>query len=147
MIQTQEMRRSEQVKNPSLPVSVPGQVGWLFDSDIAQSLIQSGAKVRVKVCHSENQGTLFHPHQAEITDVTRIIFSDPSKGISPGRRLAEIKVSVVTTGESDEAFEAIHLTVFGPHRSLFHRERLFDGSVSSRREAISILNEHLKKGS
>jgi hypothetical protein len=145
MVQTSTSSAPRQEALLSAIVPTPGAVGWLLDSTVARELIQDGAKVRIKTAHSEDSGTILHPHQVEIEDSTRVIFSAPGRAFAPGRRLAEVTSRVVTTPDSSDTFEAISVTIFGPNRSLFHRERLFDGPVRNREEALSILNEHFKK--
>jgi len=117
----------------------PGSVGWFLDDSYVRDLIRDGIKVRVKTSHSERGGG---DHETETTDTTRVILSLPG-GLLPGRRLAELTSSIIDVPSLIEVVEALHLTVFGPNRQAFHRERLFDGGVENRADALEKLRELL----
>ena len=122
------------LENPPGIISSPGTVGWVLSDRTMNALIDEGVKIRVKSERLHRDGT-------DTSKTKRLIMSLPGRGISPGRRLAEVRVTMIDSPELSEQMEALSLTVYGPNKKAFHRERLFDGSVASREELLGKLQE------
>lgn len=116
-------------------------VGWLFDNSFVQGLISAGAHVRVKRSHED----IHRSNEVGTVDTTRVIISTPGKMIIPGRRLAEVSCERIDISCLEEPVNSIHLTIYGPDKKFFHRERLFDGPVRSQEEATRLLSELLRE--
>lgn len=117
-----------------------GSLGAIIDSDVVRSLIQEGAKIRIKSSSSEEGGGLFDSHALERVRDIRLILSTRGRGLIPGRRLAEVRSVTVDAEGLDDSIETLKVTVYGPNRTLLGRERLFDGKVESWAEALQKLN-------
>ena len=126
--------------SPALSMPSVGTLGMIIDSDVIRSLLDSGAKIRIKnSVVKDDAGTLFGSVYAETTHALRLITSMPGKGLRPGRRLAEVSSQRVDVEGFEDAVETLRVTIYGPKRTLLSRERLFADKVNSWSEALTHL--------
>ncbi len=129
----------ENVAPPAKLQSHPGDVSWVTADSVVDQMVNEGVRVRIKVDKPQFRkrgGVVCEESQSK-----RCILSLAGGGLRPGRRIAEVQARVVDSPDLIEQMEILNVTVWGVNRSLLGRERLFDGNVSTRDDALTVLQE------
>ncbi|MCB0331858.1 MAG: hypothetical protein KDD55_00095 [Bdellovibrionales bacterium] len=131
----------QDVVPPATPITYPGDVSWVTADPVIDQMINEGVGVKVRIKVDKPQSRKRGGEVCEESQTKRCIFSLEGKGLKPGRRIAEVQSMMVDAPGLTDPMEVVKVTVWGKGRSLFGRERLSDGQVQTREEALKTLRE------